>query len=46
MPVRTSEAVWHGDLPSGSGTMTVGDVVYEGAYSFPSRFEEGDGTNP
>ena len=46
MPVRTSEAVWHGDLPSGSGTMKVGDGVYEGAYSFPSRFEDGDGTNP
>lgn len=46
MPVRSSEAVWHGDLPSGSGTMTIGDGVYEGAYSFPSRFQEGPGTNP
>ncbi len=46
MSVRTSKAVWEGDLPSGNGTMTVGDGVYEGAYSFPSRFQEGDGTNP
>ena len=46
MPVRTSEAVWQGDLPSGSSTMKVGNGVYEGAYSFPSRFEDGDGTNP
>ncbi len=46
MPVRSSKAVWHGDLPSGSGTMTIGDGVYEGAYSFPSRFQEGNGTNP
>jgi osmotically inducible protein OsmC len=32
-------------LKSGSGTVKVGKV-YEGNYSFPSRFEEGDGTNP
>jgi len=46
MPVRTSEAVWQGDLPTGHGTMKVGKGAYEGAYSFPSRFENGDGTNP
>ena len=46
MPVRSSNAVWHGDLRSGNGTMTIGDGVYEGAYSFPSRFEDGNGTNP
>ena len=46
MSIRTSTAVWEGDLPSGSGTMTIGDGVYTGAYSFPSRFQEGDGTNP
>lgn len=26
--------------------MTIGDGVYEGAYSFASRFQEGEGTNP
>ena len=46
MPVRTSEATWEGDLKGGSGTMTIGDGVYQGAYSFASRFQEGEGTNP
>lgn len=46
MPVRTSEATWEGDLRGGSGTMTIGDGVYQGAYSFASRFQEGEGTNP
>lgn len=46
MPVRTSEASWEGNLQDGSGTMTIGDGVYEGAYSFASRFQEGPGTNP
>jgi osmotically inducible protein OsmC len=46
MPVRTSEATWEGDLQKGSGQMTVGDGVYEGAYTFASRFEQGEGTNP
>lgn len=46
MPVRTSEATWEGNLRDGSGRMVVGDGVYEGSYTFASRFEEGDGTNP
>ncbi|MFB6299377.1 MAG: OsmC family protein [Halobacteriales archaeon] len=46
MPSRTSEATWEGDLQTGNGTMTVGDGAYEGAFSFASRFEQGDGTNP
>ncbi|RMF65719.1 MAG: OsmC family peroxiredoxin [Bacteroidetes bacterium] len=46
MPVRTAEAVWEGDLPSGKGTMKFGGGAFEGAYSFASRFEEGTGTNP
>ena len=45
MPTRTSSAAWKGGLKSGSGTVKVGKV-YEGSYSFPSRFEEGAGTNP
>jgi lipoyl-dependent peroxiredoxin len=43
---RTSNAHWNGDLKSGSGKMTVGDGHYEGPYTFASRFESGDGTNP
>ncbi len=46
MPVRSSSAVWNGNLLQGSGTMKLGSGAYEGAYSFPSRFESGKGTNP
>lgn len=38
-------AQWQGDLKSGSGTFTAGDGI-TGAYSFKSRFEDGDGANP
>jgi len=46
MPVRTSEAEWKGDLRSGTGTVRLGSGAFEGRYSFPSRFESGQGTNP
>jgi osmotically inducible protein OsmC len=46
MATRNGSAEWKGDLPSGSGQLTVGDGVFSGAYSFSSRFEEGEGTNP
>jgi lipoyl-dependent peroxiredoxin len=46
MAERSGSAEWQGDLPSGSGKLTVGDGVFEGSYSFASRFEEGEGTNP
>jgi lipoyl-dependent peroxiredoxin len=47
MAVRNGSAEWHGDLQSGSGTVTVGNGVFEGAYSYESRFGEGqEGTNP
>ncbi|MFN8059329.1 MAG: OsmC family protein [Vicinamibacterales bacterium] len=46
MPVRSSSAVWNGDLKAGSGHMKVGRGAYEGPYSFASRFESGAGTNP
>jgi lipoyl-dependent peroxiredoxin len=46
MPARTSTARWEGSLPDGSGTMRLGSGAYEGKYSFASRFEDGDGTNP
>lgn len=43
---RHAEAVWNGDLKSGSGSMKLGSGAYEGQYSFASRFENGTGTNP
>jgi osmotically inducible protein OsmC len=46
MATRNGSAEWRGNLKSGDGNLTVGDGVFEGAYSFASRFEEGEGTNP
>lgn len=46
MPTRSSEATWEGNLRDGEGTMALESGAYEGAFSFVSRFEEGDGTNP
>jgi len=46
MTIREAEAQWHGSLRDGAGRMRLGSGIFEGAYSFPSRFEEGPGTNP
>jgi lipoyl-dependent peroxiredoxin len=46
MTVRESEARWQGSLKEGSGRVRLGSGAFEGAYSFPSRFENGAGTNP
>ena len=46
MATRNGSAEWRGDLKGGSGTVKVGEGVFEGSYSFSSRFEEGEGTNP
>jgi lipoyl-dependent peroxiredoxin len=46
MTVRDGSAEWRGDVRGGSGMITVGDGVFEGPYSFASRFEDGEGTNP
>lgn len=44
MTTRTASAVWNGTLKEGNGTMKYG--AFEGAYTFASRFESGEGTNP
>jgi lipoyl-dependent peroxiredoxin len=46
MTARNGSAEWHGNVESGSGNVIVGDGVFEGAYSYESRFAEGPGTNP
>jgi osmotically inducible protein OsmC len=46
MPIRTSSARWQGNLTEGSGTIRTGNGGLKGNYSFKSRFEEGEGTNP
>ncbi len=46
MAERKGSAIWKGDLEEGTGNLTVGEGVFSGRYSFSSRFEEGEGTNP
>jgi lipoyl-dependent peroxiredoxin len=46
MPIRTASARWQGNLTDGSGTVRTGKGGLEGNYSYKSRFEEGEGTNP
>jgi osmotically inducible protein OsmC len=46
MPKRKAQARWDGSLKDGDGKMSMASGAYEGPYSFQSRFEEGDGTNP
>ena len=43
---RTASAVWQGDLKSGRGSLELGSGAFKGKYSFTSRFEDGEGTNP
>jgi len=46
MAHRSSNAVWRGDLKTGKGQIKLGSGAFQGDYSFPSRFENGEGTNP
>jgi lipoyl-dependent peroxiredoxin len=46
MPTRNADARWEGTLKDGKGTMSFGSGAFEGSYTYASRFEEGDGTNP
>src|SRR5687768_3276653 len=46
MSTRTASARWQGTLKEGTGVLRTGKGGYEGPYSFASRFEEGEGTNP
>ncbi|MDO5683309.1 MAG: OsmC family peroxiredoxin [Propionibacteriaceae bacterium] len=46
MATRNGKAIWRGDLKTGTGEVTVGNGVFSGNYSFTSRFEDGEGTNP
>jgi osmotically inducible protein OsmC len=46
MTVRTADAEWRGALKDGSGHIRTGSGAVDGDYSFPSRFENGKGTNP
>jgi osmotically inducible protein OsmC len=46
MAIRTASAVWDGTLKEGQGRMKLGSGAFEGTFTFASRFEEGQGTNP
>ena len=46
MATRNGSARWTGDLSSGAGRVTVGDGAWTSDYSFASRFDDGEGTNP
>ncbi|GGK09164.1 peroxiredoxin [Pilimelia anulata] len=46
MSIRTAQARWEGTLVEGAGTIRTGKGGISGDYSFRSRFEEGEGTNP
>jgi osmotically inducible protein OsmC len=46
MAQRTATAKWEGSLQEGGGRVALGTGAFEGPFSFRSRFEDGDGTNP
>ena len=44
---RSAQAHWRGDLKSGNGQLTTASrTLANTPYSFVSRFEQGEGTNP
>ena len=46
MVTRKANAEWLGNLKEGKGSVELGSGAFKGSYSFPSRFEDGTGTNP
>ena len=46
MAAPSGVAIWRGNIRNGAGTVTVGNGVFEGPYSYGSRFGEEEGTNP
>ncbi len=46
MATRQAHARWEGTLKDGQGTVDFGGGRFKAPYSFASRFESGNGTNP
>ena len=46
MAARTANALWEGSLREGRGQMALGSGAFEGEFTFKSRFEGDNGTNP
>lgn len=44
MSVKQAKAIWNGTLKEGKGLMNFNN--YNGPFTFASRFETGEGTNP
>ena len=46
MGTQQASAIWNGTLKEGNGTFELPKGNYTGDFTFASRFETGDGTNP
>ena len=46
MPTSRASAVWEGKLKDGKGNFRAGSGAFSGPYSFATRFEGKQGTNP
>src|SRR5262245_45037495 len=46
MAIRTSEAMWDGNLQDGKGRFWTESGEVSGVFSFATRFEEQEGSNP
>ncbi len=46
MPTSTASAVWEGGLRQGRGHFSAGSQAFEADYSFVTRFEGAEGSNP
>ena len=46
MATRDGTAEWKGDIRGGAGTVSVASGLFDGRYSFSTRFEDEPGTNP
>ncbi|HZU39918.1 MAG TPA: OsmC family protein [Solirubrobacteraceae bacterium] len=46
MATRNGTAEWRGTIQGGAGTVSVASGLFDGQYSFKTRFEEEPGTNP
>jgi osmotically inducible protein OsmC len=46
MKANISKAIWRGKLKDGKGTMSIGSALDDLPFTFSSRFENGNGSNP
>lgn len=46
MPTSRASAVWEGKLKDGKGNFRAGSSAFSGPYTFATRFEGKQGTNP